>query len=144
MTFSYSIDKNTYDTIYNLIKERNFSCAEKELNSFNNKNAEYHYLYGLLLQKKAWFDDAMNHFKIATSLSPNNNLYKESLISLMSRHRHYSNDYYNNSYRRRNRGCSCCCCDCCDCCDCGEFSCCDLICLDQCCECMGGDLIECI
>ena len=25
-----------------------------------------------------------------------------------------------------------------------DISCCDLICLDQCCECMGGDLIECI
>ena len=70
---------------------------------------------------------------------------KDELISLMGRHRYYSDDYYNNSYRRRNRGCSCCCCDdCCDCCDCGNFSCCDLICLDQCCECMGGDLIDCI
>ena len=142
MSFSYSIDKNTYDTIYNLIEERNFSCAQKMLNSFNNKDATYHYLYGLLLEKKAWFDESLNHFKLAVSLSPDNNSYKESLISLMSRHRRYSDDYYNSGYRRRSHGCSCCCCD--DCCSCGNFSCCDLICLDQCCECMGGDLIDCI
>ena len=112
------------------------------INAVNNKNAEYHYLYSLLLQKQAWFEESLEHLKKAISLSPSNSIYKEALISLMSRHRHYSDDYYGSGYRR-NSGCSCCCCDDC-CCDCGNFSCCDLICLDQCCECMGGDLISCI
>lgn len=148
MNNSYSINDNSFITINNLINKRDFATAESLLNSYIDKNADYHYLYSLLLEKKAWFDESLNHLKIAVSLSPNNTLYKESLITLMGRHRHYSHDYYHNGYRRRNRGCACCCCDdccdCCDCCDCGNFSCCDLICLDQCCECMGGDLIDCI
>ncbi|WP_297714050.1 molecular chaperone DnaJ [Clostridium sp.] len=142
MDNSYSINNNSFITINNLINKRDFDTAEGLLNSSIDKNADYHYLYSLLLEKKAWFDESLKHLKIAVSLSPNNTLYKESLITLMGRHRHYSDDYYHNGYRRRNRGCACCCCD--DCCDCGNFSCCDLICLDQCCECMGGDLIECI
>ena len=143
MTNSYSINSNSFTIINNLINKRDFSSAERLLDSYIDKNADYHYLYSLLLEKKAWFDESLNHLKIAVSLSPNNTLYKESLITLMSRHRRYSDDYYNSGYRRRNRGCACCCC-CDDCCDCGNFSCCDLICLDQCCECMGGDLIDCI
>ena len=139
----YSINNNSFTTINNLINKRDFSSAENLLNSYIDKNADYHYLYSNKIEKKAWFDEALNHLKIAVSLSPNNTLYKESLITLMSRHRRYSDDYYNSGYRRRNRGCACCCC-CDDCCDCGNFSCCDLICLDQCCECMGGDLIDCI
>ena len=139
----YSINNNSFTTINNLINKRDFSSAENLLNSYIDKNADYHYLYSHKIKKKAWFDEALNHLKIAVSLSPNNTLYKESLITLMSRHRRYSDDYYNSGYRRRNRGCACCCC-CDDCCDCGNFSCCDLICLDQCCECMGGDLIDCI
>ena len=135
MNTLYSINNNSFTTINNLINKRDFSSAENLLNSYIDKNADYHYLYSLLLEKKAWFDEALNHLKIAVSLSPNNTLYKESLITLMSRHRRYSDDYYNSGYRRRNRGCACCCC--CD-------DCCDLICLDQCCECMGGDLIDCI
>lgn len=143
MTNPHSINSNSFTIINNLINKRDFSSAERLLDSYIDKNADYHYLYSLLLEKKAWFDEALNHLKIAVSLSPNNTLYKESLITLMSRHRRYSDDYYNSGYRRRNRGCACCCC-CDDCCDCGNFSCCDLICLDQCCECMGGDLIDCI
>ena len=110
MDNSYYINNNSFNTINNLINKREFSLAENLLNSHLDKNADYHYLYSILL---------------------------------MGRHRPYSDDYYNNCYRRHNRGCACCCCDDC-CCDCGHFSCCDLICLDQCCECMGGDLIECI
>lgn len=142
-----SLNKNEslFNIINTLIINRNYIEAENILNSTTNRNSEYHYLYGLILKNKAWFDAALPHFKKAVLLSPNNTQYKDELISLMGRHRYYSDDYYNNSYRRRNHGCSCCCCDdCCDCCDCGNFSCCDLICLDQCCECMGGDLIDCI
>ena len=131
-----------YASVQNLINISDFSSAESILKNNPCNDSTWHYLYSKVLLSKQWFDESLNHFKIAVSLSPDNNSYKESLISLMSRHIRYSDDYYNSGYRRRSHGCSCCCCD--DCCDCGNFSCCDLICLDQCCECMGGDLIDCI
>ena len=109
MNNSYSIDNNSFTTINNLINKREFSSAESLLNSYIDKNADYHYLYSLLLEKKAWFEESLNHLKKAIYLSPNNALYKERLINLLSRHRHYSDDYYNNGYRKRSRGCACCC-----------------------------------
>ena len=96
MTNPHSINSNSFTIINNLINKRDFSSAERLLDSYIDKNADYHYLYSLLLEKKAWFDESLNHLKIAVSLSPNNTLYKEKLITLMSRHRHYSDNYYNN------------------------------------------------
>lgn len=137
------LEDSLSNTIKNLILDKEYDKAENLLKNSDTNTSEYHYLYGILLQKKSWFESALSHMKLAVKLSPENSVYTDSLISLMGRHRRYSDDYYDSGYRRRNRGSSCCCC-CDDCCDCGNFSCCDLICLDQCCECMGGDLIDCI
>ena len=97
-------------------------------------------MYGLMLFNKSWYDSAIYYFNNAISLDPSNDFIKESYANLMSRHKHYCDDYYHGGYRRRNRGCSCCCCD--DCCCDFDISCCDLICLDQCCECMGEILLN--
>lgn len=130
------------DEISNLINENKMDLAKRKLDSISNKTAMWNYLYGLMLFNKAWYDSAIPYFKNAIDMDPTNNLYNDAYITLMSRHKHYSDDYYHSGYRRRHRGCSCCCCD--DCCCDFDISCCDLICLDQCCECMGGDLIDCI
>ena len=142
MEISKSYDEIIFNEIINLIKKRKINLAEEKLNSITEKNAIWTYLYGLMLFNKSWYDSAISYFNTAISLDPSNDFIKESYANLMSRHKHYCDDYYHGGYRRRNRGCSCCCCD--DCCCDFDISCCDLICLDQCCECMGGDLIECI
>ena len=137
METSKSYDENIFNEILSLINKNKASLAEEKLNSIAEKNAMWNYLYGLILFNKSWYDSALSYFNNAISLDPSNVFIKESYVNLMARHRHYS-----SGYRRRNRGCSCCCCD--DCCCNYEISCCDLICLDQCCECMGGDFINCI
>ena len=136
-----SINMNLFDEITLLISQRKLSTAENKLNNINEKSAHWHFIYSKLLLSKSWFDSANEHLNLSIAMDPTNEEYKNQQLSLMSRYRRYSNDY-NGGYRKR-RGCACCCCDCCDCCDC-DISCCDLICLDQCCECMGGDFIECI
>ena len=130
--------------VSDLLDSNNLSLAEYRLNLLKDNSALWHYLYGILLLKKAWYDSSLEELKLAISMDPSNILFKESYLNLIRRNRHYSDDYYYGGYKRHSRGCSCCdCCGCCDCCDC-NLSCCDLICLDQCCECMGGDFIECI
>ena len=131
-----------YDSINKLIDIKDFNSAEIVLMNNPIKDSEWHYFYSKVLLSKQWFDEAFSHLKLASDLSPNNLIYKNELVNFFGRGRHYSNDYYKSGYRQHNRGCLCCCCDDC-CCDC-NISCCDLICLDSCCECMGGDLIECI
>ncbi len=129
----------TYNEISSLINEENYTLAETKLKQVNSQDAQWHFLYSFILLQKAWFDSAKTELEKALALAPNNVKYQEALTKLMRRHYDYSNDYYRRP-RRHGDGCCCCCCD--DC--CGSFSCCDLICLDTCCECMGGDLISCI
>ena len=131
-----------YDSVQNLINVNDFNSAESILKNNPCNDSTWHYLYSKVLLSKQWFDESLNHLKIACELAPDNSIYNNELINFFGRGRRYSDDYYRGGYRHRNRGCSCCCCDDC-CCDC-NFSCCDLICLDSCCECMGGDLIDCI
>lgn len=129
---------HTFEEIQTLISANNLSVAESYLNTFTEQTAKWHYLYSLIALKKSWFDSALSHLETAISLAPNETLYAETKAALMSRHHGYSDDYYHRP-RRRHNDCCCCCDDCCC-----QFDCCDLICLDTCCECMGGDLISCI
>lgn len=140
MFIDRSLTLTTYDEINLLVKEGKYTFAETRLKDLDDKCAEWHFLYGLILIQKAWFDSAKDHFEKALAILPTNIKYQEALAALMRRQRYYSDDYYRRPYRSRGSGCCCCCCDSC----CPNFSCCDLICLDSCCECMGGDLIECI
>lgn len=130
----------TYNTVCTLLTEKQYSKAEHVLDTIDEKDATWHFLYGQVMLKKAWFDAAKCHLEKAAQLNPDSKLFRNALVKLMGRSRHYSNDYYGRRPYRRRSGCCCCCCD--DC--CCEFDCCDLICMDTCCECMGGDLIECI
>lgn len=130
----------TYERIHSLIQNGNYIEAETALNLGTNKDDTWHFLYGLVLVQKSWFESAKKHLETAISLNPTKSNYKEALAHLMHRYDRYSDPYYRTPrYRRRHMDCCCCCDDCCC-----EFNCCDLICLDTCCECMGGDLIDCI
>ncbi|MGL4798690.1 MAG: tetratricopeptide repeat protein [Cellulosilyticaceae bacterium] len=130
----------TYDTVCTLINKKDYTQAESLLHTISSKDGTWHYFYGQLMVQKSWFDSAKMHFEKAIELSPESETFKDALVKLMARCRHYSHDYYDRRPYRRRSGCCCCCCD--DC--CCELDCCDLICLDSCCECMGGDLISCI
>lgn len=129
----------TYNEISALIANKNLDLAEQKLKEFSTRDDKWHYLYSIILLKKSWFEGAKEHLYQAISMNPENKIYRKTLAKLMGRGRYYSSSYHHRP-RYRRRGCGCCCCDCCDC----DISCCDLICLDSCCECMGGDLIECI
>ena len=104
----------------------NNSVAESRLNSISNRNAEWHFLYGMVMFNKGWFDAAMNNLETACRMDPNNFEYRQNLNNLRMRSRSYTNTY------RTTRG------------NADTFDCCmNLWCLDSICECMGGDLIGC-
>lgn len=138
-TMIYAIE--SYDLIRTLIEQKDYTLAENKLKAMtsNADDAEWHFLYSFVMLHKAWFDSAKAHLEKAIILAPEHMEYSEFLAKLIHRNRNYSDPYYNTPHYRRRSGCCCCCDDCCC-----QFDCCDLICLDSCCECMGGDLISCI
>ena len=119
---------NDFQEVRRLIQSRNFSYAEQKLNSISNRNAEWHYLYGVVLYNKSWFDSALEHINTAVSMDPNNFEYRQTLNSLRQRGNGFSNPYYRTTRMNNNDACDCCI---------------NLWCLDSLCECMGGDIISC-
>lgn len=124
---SYS-GSSDFNEIRRSIQTGNYAFAESKLNSISNRNAEWHYLFGVVLLNKGWYDSALEHLNTAVSMDPNNFEYRQALNSLRQRGNSYSNPYYRTRNTNNSDMCSCCI---------------DLWCLDTLCECAGGDLIGC-
>ena len=119
---------NDFQDVRRMIQNRNFASAEQRLNSINNRNAEWHFLYGVVMYNKNWYDSALDHINTAVSMDPNNFEYRQTLNSLRQRGNNFSNQYYRTTRTINNDACDCCI---------------NLWCLDTLCECTGGDLIGC-
>nr|WP_279380028.1 tetratricopeptide repeat protein [Sporosalibacterium faouarense] len=114
--------------IRNLINRGSLGQAEKLLEQISNRNAEWHFLKGVILLRKGWHDQAINYIKRAVNMDPSNAEYRALLNNLSFRSNTYREYGHSRGYRRDPAACEICQC---------------LICSDCCCECMGGDLIEC-
>jgi uncharacterized protein HemY len=118
---------NPYETIEMLIALKQFQDAEKELKQISNKTAYWHFLYSQIFIHKAWFDSAKSHLEKAISMNPYNDVYHHELAKLMARKEQYEQQYQHSKKKRDL--------DCCGCTEICESGCCELICLDICCEC---------
>lgn len=118
-----------FNQVRNLINQNRINEAQNALNAMSVRNAEWHYLMGLVMQRKGWHDMAYQHFATACNSDPYNQEYANAKANMDSRRTTYTNYSYNQGYPQG--GCSTC--DVCN----------SLICADCCCECMGGDLISC-
>jgi molecular chaperone DnaJ len=110
------------------INNGNINAAEDILNRTAVKNAEWYYLRGVISMKKGWYSQGYEDLQRAVNMEPSNYEYREALNRAVNS----NNTYSNYSYARRGGTND----DMCNLCTC-------LCCTDQCCECMGGDLISC-
>ncbi len=82
------------------IKEGRIDDAETILDGIpaENRNAEWYYLKGQIQHKRGWLEEAVNNFRRAVNMDPNNFEYENALSSAESKQR--------GSFReeRRNRG----------------------------------------
>ena len=129
-TNNYNTYSGEYMQIRELIQMNRLTEAETMLNYIPSadRNGEWNYLRGLILEKKGWYFDAQKFFEAACYMDPDNNEYKDALNKI----KNTANNY--GGYRASNtNGTGCSTCDICS----------SLICADCCCECLGGDLIGC-
>ena len=92
------------------------------------RNAEWHYLKGVIHQRRGWLNEAYRCYQTACSMDPQNREYAAAFNSM--------NNNANGGYRTTRRQNNSNDCDGCDICS-------GLLCADCCCECCGGDLIPC-
>ncbi len=120
-----------------LINQGNYAKAEELLINQDSSRAEWNFLMGTICYAKGWLNDSYRYFKTAAETEPGNAEYNSALKRMDMNKNGYmngGNPGYNTSDRNSpacGGGCSTC-----------DF-CQGLICMDCCCECMGGDCISC-
>jgi molecular chaperone DnaJ len=111
------------------INKRDFRTAERILRESSNRNAEWHYLRGVVYMNTGFYDQAYSYIEKAVSMAPNNPEYANVLNQLKNRAGAYRTNVYSRGYGSSGDGlCRMC-----------SF----LACTDCCCECFGGDCIAC-
>lgn len=103
--------------------------AERALQQVQVRGAEWHYLMGMVMQRKGWYDQAYQHLARASQLDPYNMEYRNAFGAMQAQ----SNGYRTMGNTQGYGGTGLTPCGCCG----------DLMLADCCCECMGGDLIPC-
>ncbi len=119
-----------FASIRRLINENKLDDAERALGGVTVRNAEWHFLMGVVKQKRGWLDMAYQHFTRAVQLDPYNVEYRNALNAMNMNRGTYTNMGNGYGYNTPGQLCTC-------------DSCSSLLCADCCCEMMGGDLVPC-
>jgi len=125
---SYS-GSGQFADIRRAIQTGNLSQADAMLDAISGRNAEWHYLKGMVLLRKGWYDGARQHFATANNMDPSNAEYANAFSTVNRSATGYGQTFYGNQQRSGSN-------DMCNICG-------GLLCADCCCECMGGDCITC-
>ena len=143
----------TYYDVRMMIQSGRISDADQILSGVptSNRNAEWHFLKGTILYRKGWSDQAFQHFKQARDMDPNNMEYAAAINEILARQNGNFGGYSNGKAFTEKESYKLDCLSCDDCCDNSadnSMQGCDDICttlcwLDFCCECAGGDCIDC-
>ena len=99
-----------------LIREGNISDAQKILDDFSDRNAEWHYLQSVIFYKKNWISESKKQLEIAINLDPQNIKFRDSYEKLLQKinsnnqqfHSQNPNGYTNDPYAQRQMGGSSC------------------------------------
>jgi molecular chaperone DnaJ len=71
-----------YDRVESLIKSGDLQEAQRALDEFNERNAQWHFLQSVVFYRKNWVNESKKQLEIAMSLDPENSKYKETYKKL--------------------------------------------------------------
>ena len=122
-----------FSYIRRLVNMRRISEAEELLDGVpsHSRDAEWHFLKGVVQHTRGWLDDAYNNFVRAAQLDPNNMEYRTALNQLQWQRK--TGRAPGSGYHAGTTFSNCSVCDICA----------AMYCADCCCECMGGNLCRC-
>lgn len=73
---------DAYANVAQLIKDGNLQEAQRALDAFNERNAEWHYLQSVVFYRKNWVNESKKQLEIAMRLDAGNEKYKEAYKKL--------------------------------------------------------------
>ncbi|MGN0817629.1 MAG: hypothetical protein ACI4L9_01550 [Candidatus Coproplasma sp.] len=71
-----------YERVEELIRHNNLEDAQRALDSFNERNAQWHYLQSVVFYKKNWMNESKKQLEIAMHLDTENQKYKDAYKKL--------------------------------------------------------------
>lgn len=73
---------SAFSRVEELIRSGELEEAQRIMDNFNERGAQWHYLQSVLFYKKGWINESKKQLEIAMRLEPNNEKYKESYRKL--------------------------------------------------------------
>lgn len=67
----------SYEKVEELLKAGNVEEAQRVLDAFNERTAQWHYLQSVIFYRKHWLNESKKQLEIAIRLEPDNEKYKE-------------------------------------------------------------------
>ena len=74
--------QNAFEKVAELLKNNDVNEAQRRLDDFNERPAEWHYLQAVVFYKKNWSNDSKKQLEIAMQMEPNNAKYREAYNKL--------------------------------------------------------------
>lgn len=76
---------DAFEEVAKLIREGNISEAQQKLDSFNERNAEWHYLQSVVFYRKSWINESKKQLEIAMQMDASNAKYRDAYEKLRAR-----------------------------------------------------------
>lgn len=73
---------SAYEKVEELIKANNLEEAQRALDAFNERSAQWHYLQSVVFYKKNWMNESKKQIEIAMHLDTENQKYKDAYKKL--------------------------------------------------------------
>ena len=93
--------QNAFEKVAALLKENNVNEAQRLLDDFNERPAEWHYLQAVVFYKKNWSNDSKKQLEIAMQMEPSNTKYREAYNKLNAKN-NYANGGQENGQTNEN------------------------------------------
>ena len=69
---------SSYQRVRMAINQGDLNLAEELLNDQGDRNAEWHYLKGVICHRRGWLDEARRYFETAVQMEPDNEEYQRA------------------------------------------------------------------
>ena len=120
--------QSSFEEISELLKKDKSAEAQFELDKFDQRSAEWHYLQAVVYYKKSWTNDSKKQLEIAMQMDPTNQKYRAAYAKMNAKNEYnqqsaygqgggaYQNPYNNQPQDDREQMGGNACSECCSCC----------------------------
>ncbi len=92
-----------FDKVEEFIRKGDLHSAQHELDEFNDRGAEWHYLQAVIFFKKNWHNESKKQLEIAMQMDPSNDKYRNSYRKLEEKMKESANKNF-TSYNQNGNG----------------------------------------